>query len=298
MAPPRRQADVHPVRNETGRGSRPRSVIRTTALAFGTAALYFSTLVPQYLTPTIEVADVSMRAQTSERGPQSLGVIASRRAPALASLVEERLRDAIMFGELGLGEAISEDRLATMLGVSRTPVREALTALQLQGLVVIQPQRGSFVFEPAQRDLAEICEYRLFVESHAMSLAASRAGRDTIAALKAAQAAMDAAEATGDLAAAARADAAFHNAFLEHCGNNLLVQAYTLVSGRVGAIRFLARRSSGTKSYASKQHRAIIAALKSDDVAEANGILSLHIMNMQVHFAEARAAAGRSPVQA
>src|SRR6185503_16160600 len=98
------------------------------------------------------------RAEAGERGAHPLGAIAARRAPALASLVEERLRDAIMYGALGLGEAISEDRLATMLGVSRTPVREALTALQLQGLVVIQPQRGSFVFEPTERDLAEICE--------------------------------------------------------------------------------------------------------------------------------------------
>lgn len=234
------------------------------------------------------------RAETDERGAQPLGAIAARRAPALASLVEERLRDAIMYGELGLGEAISEDRLATMLGVSRTPVREALTALQLQGLVVIQPQRGSFVFEPTEKDLAEICEYRRFIESQAMSLAAKRARGETVAAMKAAQAEMDAAEASGDLAAAARADAAFHNAFLEHCGNRLLVQAYTIVSGRVGAIRFLARRSSGTKSHASRQHRAIIAALRAGDTAEAGGILSVHIMNMQVHFAEASAAASKS----
>lgn len=231
------------------------------------------------------------RGETGDRGSQPLEAIAARRAPALAGLVEERLRDAIMYGALGLGEAISEDRLATMLGVSRTPVREALAALQLQGLVAIQPQRGSFVFEPTEADLAEICEYRLFVESRAMALAAKRASRETIAALKLAQADMDAAEADGDLVAAARADAAFHNAFLDHCGNRLMMQAYTIVSGRVGAIRFLARRSSGTKSHASKQHRAIIAALRTGDLAEAGGILSTHIMNMQVHFAEARAAA-------
>ncbi len=241
---------------------------------------------------------MSHRLQASERGTQPLGALSLRRAPALASLVEDRLRDAIMFGELGLGEAISEDRLATLLGVSRTPVREALTALQLQGLVEIQPQRGSFVFEPAAKDLTEICEYRRFVESHAMALAAKRAARATITALKTAQAAMDAAEASGDLAAAARADAAFHNAFLEHCGNPLLVQAYTLVSGRVGAIRFLARRSSGTKSYASRQHRAIIAALRADDMAEASDVLSVHIMNMQAHFAEANASMRRPPAQA
>ena len=238
------------------------------------------------------------RAETGERGAHALGVIAARRAPALAGLVEERLRDAIMYGALDLGEAISEDRLATMLGVSRTPVREALTALQLQGLVVIQPQRGSFVFVPTAKELAEICEYRMIIESQAMALAAKRANRETIAAMRDAQAEMDAAEACGDLAAAARADAAFHNAFLEHCGNRLLVQAYTIVSGRVGAIRFLARRSSGTKSHASRQHRAIIAALKTGNAEEAESVLSLHIMNMQVHFAEASAASSAPPVPA
>ncbi len=219
----------------------------------------------------------------------ALGLIGNRRAPALAALVEERLRDAIMFGEFGLGEAISEDRLATLLGVSRTPVREALTALQMQGLVAIQPQRGSYVFLPADDEIDEICAYRLFVETQAMALSASRARTETIDALEAAQAAMEAAEASRDIAAAARADAAFHSSFFDWCGNRLLVQAYTLVSGRVGAIRFHARHSSGTKSYAGMQHRAIIAALSADDIDGAGAVLKVHIMNMRPHFAEAQA---------
>lgn len=233
---------------------------------------------------------IRTRSKANEPGSSRLIAITARRAPALAALVEERLREAIMFGELGLGEAISEDRLASMLGVSRTPVREALTALQLQGLVVIQPQRGSFVFQPSDDDLAEICEYRLFIESQAMTLAAARAPVETIAMLEATQSHMDVAERAGDFAAAAKADAAFHNAFFDHCANRLLVQAYSLVSGRVGAIRFLARRSRGTKSQSGSQHRAIIAALKANDVPEANRILGVHVMNMRPHFAEARAA--------
>ncbi|MBM3573970.1 MAG: GntR family transcriptional regulator [Alphaproteobacteria bacterium] len=227
---------------------------------------------------------------TSGRG-RALRAIEIARRPALAAIVEERLRDAIMFGELGLGEAISEDRLATMLGVSRTPVREALTSLQLQGLIVIQPQRGSHVFRPTEEDLADICAYRRIMEVQALTLAMDRAGADTIAALEAAQTAMERADGAGDHEAVARADAAFHNAALERCGNRLLIQAYSLVSGRVGAIRFFARRSSGTKTHASAQHRAIIAALRSNSLDEAHRIISLHIMNMEVHFAEAQAAA-------
>jgi DNA-binding GntR family transcriptional regulator len=195
-----------------------------------------------------------------------------------------------MFGELSLGEAVSEDRLSSMLGVSRTPVREALAALQLQGLVVIQPQRGSFIFQPTDADLAEICDYRLLLESRAMALATARAPGDLIATLRAAQSDMERAEAADDRVAAARADAAFHTAFFHHCTNRLLAQAYTLVSGRLGAIRFHARRSRGTRRHSSVQHRAIIAALKANDLAEADRVLAVHIMNMRPHFAEASAA--------
>ena len=253
--------------------------------------LYLSTPAPSHTAPGETVSNRLHAQQGDSIGTQLLGPIAARRAPALAAVVEERLRDAIMFGHLALGEAISEDRLATMLGVSRTPVREALTALQLQGVVTIQPQRGSFVFQPTDENLAEICDYRLFIESHAMSLSVRRARAETIVKLEAAQVAMEAAEAAGDMEAAARADAAFHNAFIEQCGNSLLVQAYTLVSGQVGAIRFFARRSSGTRNHSGSQHRAIISALAAGDAKQAQKVLCEHVMNMKAHFAEAMVAA-------
>jgi DNA-binding GntR family transcriptional regulator len=163
------------------------------------------------------------------------------RRPALATVVEDRIRDAILSGELKLGEAVSEERLANRLGVSRTPVREALTALQLQGLITIVPQRGSFVFEPTEQDIADLCEYRLLIECKAMQLAYVRNRDAAIAALEAATADMLRLEAEGNAAAAAQADAAFHRAFLINCGNPLLEHAYTLASGRAGAILFFAR---------------------------------------------------------
>jgi DNA-binding GntR family transcriptional regulator len=66
---------------------------------------------------------------------------------SLTARVTDRLRRAILDGELELGDALSEDKLATTLGVSRSPVREAFTALESQGLS-IRPQRGSYVFLP------------------------------------------------------------------------------------------------------------------------------------------------------
>src|SRR3546814_16557042 len=67
-----------------------------------------------------------------------------------------------------LGEALSENVLAAQLGISKTPVREALLQLKLEGLVDIQPQRGSFVFTMAPEEAAELCQYRVILESAAL----------------------------------------------------------------------------------------------------------------------------------
>jgi DNA-binding GntR family transcriptional regulator len=214
--------------------------------------------------------------------------IATKRPPALALVVEERLREAIVDGTLELGEMVSEDKLATRLGVSRTPVREALTALQMQGLVVIQPQRGSHIFQPTDADLAEICEYRAIIELSALRLAMQRDPAATIARLAAAQSRMMAAEAAGRSIEAARADADFHHVLIAHCGNARLAEAYKLVSGQVGAIRTRARQAANARRYSGSQHDEIIAALETSDVDAASRVLEHHIRQMQRHFAEAR----------
>lgn len=217
-----------------------------------------------------------------------LGALDVERRPALAAIVTERLRDAIVFGQLKLGEGVSEDRLATLLNVSRTPVREALTALQLQGLIAIQPQRGSYVFQPDEQDVAELCAFRLMLEVQALQLAHRRDARAVLGSLETTQDAMERAEAIGDSLAAARADAAFHNALFTHCGNRFLVQSYALVAGRIGAVRYFARGSAGSRSASGAGHRSIIAAVAEGDLANAEAVLTEHVMNMRVHFAEAK----------
>src|SRR3546814_11787488 len=81
------------------------------------------------------------------------------RPKSLTELVKEHVRGRIINGELMLGEALSENVLAAQLGISKTPVREALLQLKLEGLVDIQPQRGSFVFSMEPDEAAELCQY-------------------------------------------------------------------------------------------------------------------------------------------
>ena len=79
-----------------------------------------------------------------------------------------------MDGRLALGEALSELKLAAALNVSRTPVRDALTALQLQGLIDVRPQSGSFVFMPSEEDVAELAEFRRVMELTALRFCFAR----------------------------------------------------------------------------------------------------------------------------
>jgi DNA-binding GntR family transcriptional regulator len=209
------------------------------------------------------------------------------RKPSLAVIVAEKIREAIVSGELGLGEAVSEDKLAVTLGVSRTPVREALTSLQLQGLINIQPQRGSFVFQPMESDVAELCEFRVMTETRAMWLAHARDRELTFRQLEAAEAAMEAAVAAGDDRASAKADAAFHDALFANCGNQFLVQAYGLISGRISAIRVLLLHPTAIRSRSIEEHREITEAFGASNLIRAEAVLGAHIMKMRVGYNEA-----------
>src|SRR5258705_4188311 len=108
----------------------------------------------------------------------------------LAAQVTDRIRRAILDAEFGLGEPLSEDSLATALGVSRTPVREALNALQAQGLISIEPQRGSYVFSPSEQDVEELCAFRRLLEAEAMRLCLAGPKDATLAQMKKASAEM------------------------------------------------------------------------------------------------------------
>lgn len=204
---------------------------------------------------------------------------------SLTASVTERIRTAIVEGRLALGEALSELRLAEALGVSRTPVRDALTALQLEGLIDVRPQAGSFVFKPSDEGLAELAEFRRVLETAALRLCHARRLDDALRQLRAAADAMDRARDADDRLGLSRADTAFHQALVDHSANAYLVAAYRLVSGRVAALRThnlmaggLARRQSLT------EHRSIIGALAKGDLQRAEQVLQEHIWQMRGRY--------------
>ena len=92
----------------------------------------------------------------------------------LRDVVFENLRGAIVEGRLKPGQRLMEVQLAEQLGVSRTPVREAIRKLELEGLVVMLPRKGAYVANMSLKDLIDVLEIRASLEGLAASLAAER----------------------------------------------------------------------------------------------------------------------------
>ena len=207
------------------------------------------------------------------------------RPKSLAVLVAERLKEAIFRTELSLGEVLSEEKIAVAMNVSRTPVREALTLLQLQGLINIIPQSGSVVFKPDVEDMEALVHYRLMLESQAASMALRHDPAGAISRLREAIGMMEKAREAGDALAYAEADNAFHNAFFEYCGNHYVREAYDICSGRVAALRaHLAERLQMHRNRTYTEHLQIVEAFERGDEQEVVAVLSRHIGNMEGNY--------------
>jgi DNA-binding GntR family transcriptional regulator len=209
---------------------------------------------------------------------------------SLGIQVTERIRTAIQDGEFKLGEALSELKLAAALGVSRTPVREALNVLQMHGLIEIRPQAGSFVFMPSEEDVGEICVFRRLMETTALRLSFARRREETLMQLRKAVDAMGRAQDAGDRLAMARADTAFHGCIAENSGNVYLINAYALISGRIAALRTYNVINSDPlrRNKAMTEHRAIVAAFAKGDLDRAEIILDEHVSRMRIVYLAAR----------
>ena len=207
----------------------------------------------------------------------------------LTTRVTEAIRQAIVDATFQLGEALSETSLAARFGVSRTPVREALTMLQRQGLIVIRPQSGSFVFMPTEEDVTELCEFRRLIETAALRFAWTRRRDEALADMRQSIAVMRAAHEADDQAAYSRADSAFHESIVANSANRYLIESYTVVSGRVWALRtHVQTQSPHMRRRSTTAHRAIVSAFEKGELPAAEQIIDEHVSLMAIGFRAAR----------
>jgi DNA-binding GntR family transcriptional regulator len=189
--------------------------------------------------------------------------------------VYEVLRERILAGELEGGARLHQENLSTQLGVSRTPVREAITRLAADGLVELLPNRGARVAAVSLADIRAAFEARLGIEPLAARLAAERRPRE---ALKSAHAAVVEQRRARTARTAYKAIRKYHLAIVEASGNPHLVRfAETLWSGRIGLHVYLRQVSPQMLASDAREHEQILAAVDGGKAASAERLARAHI---------------------
>lgn len=204
---------------------------------------------------------------------------------SLMEATSEKIRDAIVSGELSLGSKLSEQRLADTLGVSRSPVRDALAALQSEGLVTISPKRGTFVFTPDLKVVDELCEHRMILETAALRIGIERDHDGLIQQLERASAEMERALAANDPNGYTLGDHQFHNAIIESAANRALAKSYNLSISPLKALRtHLFTIMSENTDRSMSEHIAVIQAAQAKDTDRASAHLAEHISHLATAF--------------
>lgn len=202
---------------------------------------------------------------------------AMRREAAAAPSLTAELRDRITGGALALGARISDKELALEFGLSRTPVRESLLQLQSEGLVVIRPQSGTFVFDPTDAELRQICDARAIMETGALRLLLARKDVGWAATLQRLVKESAAALRRGDGRAFDHLDCRFHETMVEATGNAYLARSYGAIAAQLRALRQKMPPDRTRLEQALEQHRRILALAKSGRVEEAAEELTGHV---------------------
>src|SRR5262245_53091182 len=158
-------------------------------------------------------------------------------AKSLADLVVHELRARILDGRLRLGESLSENALAVDLGISKTPVREALLRLKMERLVEVLPQRGTYVFRMGADQVGMVCELREILEVAAAASAMKNNQEQLAVGMREIIAAMRKAYQVSDTVAYMTLDGQIHQSIMDLCGNTYMRDAYGPVGFRVQALR-------------------------------------------------------------
>lgn len=199
----------------------------------------------------------------------------------LRDVVFTTLREAILKGELKPGERLMEIQLANRLGVSRTPVREAIRKLELEGLVVMIPRKGAEVAEITVPDIEDVLEVREALEELAVKIACRNIQDDQLKRLKKASVEFRDAVEEENLVESVKADMAFHEIIYEAAQNKRLVQLLNNLREQMYRYRMEYLKDSSNFKNLLDEHDAIRKALKKRDEEKAGRVMKQHIQNQK-----------------
>ena len=195
----------------------------------------------------------------------------------LREMVYEELKMQILKGSIIPGTRMMEVELAEEMGVSRTPIREAIRKLEKEGLVTIEPRRGAYASMISTEDMVEILEVRQDLEGLAAYFAASRMSDEQMAELKEVSNNYNEAVKRGKMEDMIKYDTRFHHIIVESCRNKILVQMIEQLQELVLRFRYIYYDNFRRAENMPEEHEAIMAAISEGDADKARAAADIHI---------------------
>ncbi len=205
----------------------------------------------------------------------------SRTSGRLRDTAYERLLNAVRHQELQPGQPLSETYLSKTLGISRTPVREAIQQLVQEGLLEEIPGRAVTVAAPSAQGILNVIHIRSLLEPEVARLVAESPSPETVAALRAALATMQQAADQGDRAAWSRADTAWHDILANACPNRLLGELTLQMRNRTHNLSVGAQTSSPRILECTNEHQRVVDDIAAQRPQEAEQAMRLHIQALR-----------------
>ena len=203
--------------------------------------------------------------------------MALARPKSLRELALEHLRESIVDGSLKMGQVLSERRISEELGVSKSPVREALAQLRDEGLVSIEPQKGARVFSLSEPEVSQICDFRQAIESAAFELALARDRAGLASEMRRVVSEMQQAREKGNEKSYLALDTSFHHLIFTHSGNDYLTASYSRYIGKIAALRTHLSKLLQHTELSFDEHKGIALATKEGNLDQIKSLLAEHI---------------------
>ncbi len=204
----------------------------------------------------------------------------------LRDVVFNTLREAILRGDLKPGERLMELQLAAQLGVSRTPIREAIRMLEQEGLAVTVPRKGAEVAKMTLKGMEDVLEIREALDILACQLACVRITEEQLALLEEKKKAFEASIKSGNVREIAETDVAFHDVIYDATGNPKLVNMLNNLREQIYRYRVEYLKKEENYPKLIKEHNEIYTSLVNRSKEEATASIREHVINQAIAVKE------------
>lgn len=191
------------------------------------------------------------------------------------------LRDRIINLELKPGGKVNFDELQKELGISKTPLKQALQRLEYEEFVVIRPRYGTYISTPSKENLSQLYELREAIEAKAVQLGAGNIPRQKILDLQKEVLQADLEIEQGDFSLFLKTDVKMHNIFNDYSDNSYIKKVKEMIDSHVHWYRVLGATSKGRAYKSSERHKELLEAVLDNNIQKASEVMANHIQEVK-----------------